>query len=149
MLFSIENHHFGPFTHTVDILFSHVWRKHETCTPEDWCRWSNTTLPTPTKTTSYTLEEISKVREVFASFANEEFCKHLTLGMTDNANESLHDTIWNFCPQPKYISPQSVRFSTLIAITMFNDGVLSIFGLMSEQNLNPSYTSFRSLCKRV
>ena len=26
---------------------------------------------------------------------------------------------------------------------------LSIFGLMSELNLNPSYTSFRSLCRRV
>ena len=133
----------------LDILLSHVGGKHDTCPAEDWCRWRNTTQPTPAKTTNYTPEEISKVREVFATFATEEFCKHLTLGMTQNANESLHNTIWNFCPKSKYISPQSVRISTSIAITIFNDGELSIFGLMSELNLNPSYTSFSSLCRRA
>ena len=42
----------------LDILFSHVGGKHHTCPAEEWCRWRNTTQPTPAKTTNYTPEEI-------------------------------------------------------------------------------------------
>ena len=84
------------------ILLCHASGKRDTCPAESWCRWRNTTSsqPTPARTTSYTSEDISKVREVFATFDTEEFCKHLTLGMTQNAYESLHNSIWNFCPNP-------------------------------------------------
>ena len=70
------------------------------------------------------------------------------MGLTQNANESLNNTIWNFCPKAKYICPQSVRISTAIAVTIFNDGELSLYGLLTDLKLNPSYTSFRSLCRR-
>ena len=133
------------------ILFSHISGEHDTCPIDSWCRWrntKNTTQPIPATTTNFSTQDVAKVREVFNIFATEDFCRHLTLGMTQNANESLHNTIWNFCPKAKYISPQSIRISTGIAVTVFNDGELSFYGLLSDLKLNPSYTSFRSLCRR-
>ena len=133
-----------------DTLLSHISGDHNSCPIDSWCRWKNTTTsqPIPAATTNFTSLDIKKVQEVFATFAREEFCRHLTMGLTQNANESLHNIIWNFCPKAKYISPQSVRISTGIAVTSFNDGELSLYGLLSDLKLKPSYTSFRSLCRR-
>ena len=134
----------------LNILLSHITVDHSTCPSDTWCRWNQTsvTKPPPPRSTNFTPQDILKVKEVFNTFGTEDFCNHLTLGMTQNANESLHNTIWNFCPKAKYISPQSVRISTAIAVTIFNDGELSLFGILSDLKLNPSYTSYRSLCKR-
>ena len=68
--------------------------------------------------------------------------------MTQNANESLPNVIWNFCPKAKYISPQSVLISTAIAVTVFNEGELCLYGIMHDMKLHPSHISFRSICKR-
>ena len=73
---------------------------------------------------------------------------HLTLGMTQNANESLHNVIWNLCPKAKYISPHSVRISTAIAVTIFNEDELCLYGSLPDLKLNPFAVSFRSVCKR-
>ena len=135
----------------LDTFLSHVSGEHDSCPTVSLCRWRKTAISSklaPASTTNFTSQDIKKVQEVFATFATEHFCEHLTLGMTQNANESLHNTIWNFCPKAKYISPQSVRISTAIAITIFNDGELSLYGLLSDLRLRPSYTSFRSLCRR-
>ena len=60
----------------------------------------------------------------------EEFCSHLALGMTKNANESRLNIIWNFCPKAKYISPQSTAITTAVEVTVFNQGKLSVYGFM-------------------
>ena len=133
------------------ILFSHIRGKHDTCPVDSWCRWRITTStahPIPATTTNFSTPEVTKVREVFNIFATEEFCRHLTLGMTQNENESIHNTIWNFCPKAKYISPQSIGIGTGIAVTFFNDGKLSLYGLLSDLKHNPSYTCFSTLCRR-
>ena len=41
-----------------------------------------------------------------------------------------------------------MRISTAIAVTVFNEGELCLYGIMHDLKLHPSYTSFRSLCKR-
>ena len=65
--------------------------------------------------------------------------------MTQNANESLHNTIWNLCPKAKYVSPQSVTISTDVAVTIFNEGELSVYGFKKDLQLKPDYLSFRSI----
>ncbi|KAI6652973.1 hypothetical protein LOD99_4050 [Oopsacas minuta] len=69
--------------------------------------------------------DIEKVKGEFNAYATEEFCSNLKLGLTQNANESLHNTIWILCPNGKYVSLQSIRISTAIAILTFNEGELS------------------------
>ena len=114
----------------LNILLSHVSGIHASCPEDSWCRWrqtSSSAKPPPAALTNYSLLEIDKIKEVFNIYATEEFCSHLTLGMTQNANESLHNTIWNLCPKAKYVSPQSVTISTAIAVTIFNEGELSVY----------------------
>ena len=135
----------------LNILLSHVSGIHSSCPEDSWCRWkqtSSSSKPPPAALTNYSTLEISKIEEVFNVYATEEFCSHLTLGMTQNANESLHNTIWNLCPKAKYLSPQSVGISTAVAVTIFNEGELSIYGFMKDLQLQPTYLSFRSLIKR-
>ena len=135
----------------LNILLSHVSGIHENCPEDSWCRWrqtSSSAKPPPAALTNYSPLEIEKIKEVFNIYATEEFCSHLTLGMTQNANESLHNTIWNLCPKAKYVSPQSVTISTAVAVTIFNEGELSVYGFMKDLQLKPDYLSFRSIIKR-
>ena len=135
----------------LNIFLSHVSGIHSSCPEEYWSRWrqtSSSSKPPPAALTNYSPLEINKIKEVFNVYATEEFCSHLTLGMTQNANESLHNTIWNLCPKAKYVSPQSVEISTAVAVTIFNEGEISIFGFMKDLQLNPPYLSFKSLIKR-
>ena len=64
--------------------------------------------------------------------------------------KTLMSTQYNleFMSKDKYVSPQSVEISTAVAITIFNEGEISIFGFMKDLQLNPTYLSFKSLIKR-
>ena len=141
----------AAITQGLNILLSHASGIHDNCPMNAWCRWRQTSIssePPPTALTNYTQQDIAKIREVFQIYCTEEFCSHLTLGMTQNANESLHNIIWNFCPKARYVSPQSVTISTAVIVTVFNEGELSIYGFMRDLQLHPTYLCYRSLCKR-
>ena len=85
------------------IHFSHVSGDHTSCPENAWCRW-RTTQTTPEPVTNYSANDNAKVKEVFKIFASEDFCLHLTRATTQNANETLHNMIWHFCPKAKYIA---------------------------------------------
>ena len=138
----------ADISNALNIFLSHVSGKHTDCPKDSWCRWKQTFNPPPPKDTNYSEIDIEKIKEVFNIYASEEFCSHLTLGMTQNANESLHNTIWCLCPKAKYVSPQSVTISTAVAVTLFNEGELSIYGFMRDLQLGTTYLSFRSIIKR-
>ena len=132
-------------------MLSHVSGIHASCPEDSWCRWrqtSSSAKPPPAALTTYSPLEIEKIKEVFNIYTTEEFCSHLSLGMTQNANDSLHNTIWNLCPKAKYVSPQSVTISTAVAVTIFNEGELSVYGFMKDLQLKPDYLSFKSIMKR-
>ena len=98
---------------------------------------------------TFTTIDIQKVQEAFNTYATTEFCSHLTLGLTQNANESLHNIIWSLCSKNKYVSPQSIRISTAIAVLTFNEGELSHFGIMYDLALAPSRQVYHSISNRV
>ena len=130
------------------ILLNHAAGNHSGCpTGENtWCRWNKpSSSTTPATLTTFTPIDIQKVREVFNKFATTEFCSHLTLGLTQNSNESLHNMIWCLCPKNKHISPQSIRISTAIAVLSFNEGELSLFGMMYDLGLSPSRQAYLSI----
>ena len=105
----------------LNILLSHVSCLHASCPEDSWCRWrqtSSSAKPPPAALTNYSPLETDKIKEVFNVDATEEFCSYLTLGMTQNANKSLHNTIWNLCPKAKYISFQSVTIIGAVAVTI-------------------------------
>ena len=134
-------------------LLDHASGNHSHCPSGEtsWCRWSRppSTSTPPAALTTFTPLDIKKVEEVFSTYATPDFCSHITLGLTQNANESLHNCIWNLCPKTKYISPQSIRISTAMAIVKFNEGELPIYGLMQDLGLAPSFNVFHSTIKRI
>ena len=99
--------------------------------------------------TTFKPNDIKKVREVFDTFSTEEFCSHLTLELTQNANESLHNTICILFPKSKSISLQSIRISTAIAILAFNEGELTLLGILNYLGLSPPWSAYKSILKRV
>ena len=125
------------------LLHDHAAGKHSGCpTGENsWCRWN--------KPSTFTTTDIQKVQEAFNTYATTEFCSHLTLGLIQNAYESLHNMIWSLCPKNKYVSPHSIRISTAIAVLTFNDGELSLFGVMYDLGLAPSSQLYQSISNRL
>ena len=134
------------------LLLDHAAGDHSGCpTGENsWCRWNRPfSSATPATLTTFTAIDIQKVQEAFNIYATTEFCSHLTLGLTQNANESLHNMIWSLCSKNKYVSPQSIRISTAIAVVTFNEGELSLFGIMYDLGLAPSRQVYQSIFNRV
>ena len=57
--------------------------------------------------------------------------------------------IWCLCSKNKYVSPQSIRISTAIAVLTFNEGELSLFGIMYDLGLAPSRQVYQSIYNKV
>ena len=89
------------------ILLKHAAGDHFDCpsSEDTWCCWNRPSCTSiPTSVSTYTPTDIQKIREVFNTYASPEFFSHLTLGLTQNANESLHNMIWPRCPKNVCIS---------------------------------------------
>ena len=90
------------------VLLDHAAGIHYGCpTGENsWCQWNRLSISTtPATLTTFTTVDIQKVQESFNTYATTEFCSHLTLGLTQNENESHHNMIWCLCSKNKYVSP--------------------------------------------
>ena len=134
------------------LLLDHAAGNHSGCPTgnNSWCRWNRpTSSTTPATLTTFTTNDIQKVQEAFSVYATTDFCSHLTLGLTQNANESLHNMIWCLCSKNKYVSPQSIRISTALAVLTFNEGELILFGIMYDLGLAPSRQVYQSISNRV
>ena len=89
------------------VLLDHAAGVHSGCpTGENsWCRWNRPSISTtPATLTTFSTIDIQKVQEAFNTYATTEFCSYLTLGLTQNANESPHNMIWCLCSKNKYVS---------------------------------------------
>ena len=52
-----------------------------------------------------------------------------------------------YVQKSKYISPQSVTINNAVAVTIFNEGELSIYGFIKDLQLKLTYLSFSSIIK--
>ena len=94
----------------LNILLEHTREKHEDCPAGEfsWCYFqkqlalclNDDTLQAPYPRSTYLVaDEYKRAREVFDLFASLEFCGSITLGKTQNSNESLHSMIWHHSPK--------------------------------------------------
>ena len=91
-------------------LLEHLVEKHENCplSIDSWCyvqkaraeyaEDSSISIP-PLPQHYLTPLEYERAKEVFATFASLSMCGPLTMGKTQNANESLHSVIWHNSPK--------------------------------------------------
>ena len=75
-------------------------------------------------------------------------CGALTMGKTQNANESLHSIVWHNSPKAKHIGQKSFDISTAIAVATFNDGDIALSPLLSALSIPSSYTTLLHLSRR-
>ena len=70
-------------------------------------------------------------------------CGALTMGQTQNANESLQCVIWHHSPKAKYVAQKSIE-----AVSSFNDGELFLASVLNAMSISPSYSTLLHLSRR-
>ena len=141
------------------ILLRHTQEKHDTCPggSSSWCYFQKliaqhleeSTIPYPkTRAPFLTDTEFQRTVEVFAVYASLAFCETITLGKTQNSNESLHNIIWHNAPKAKRVGQKYLIASTAPAVLSFNEGSLSYSVLMEDLGLKASYKSLIYLATR-
>ena len=143
----------------LQVLLLHTDEKHASC-PEgstSWCYYrklvskhledSSSPLPV-TRAPFLTVAEFNRTTEVFQVFASLSFCKTITLGKTQNSNESLHNMLWHNAPKAKRVGHKSLVASTALAVLSFNEGSLSYSVLMKELGLTASHQTIQYFCRR-
>ena len=137
-------------------LVGHLGEDHSHCpqTNDSWCYFArgqyehlqDSTVPLPKRRKPYCNEiEVARMTEVFKEFASLELCSALTMGKTQNANESLHSVVWHNSPKGKYVGRKSLQCSTALAVTTFNEGSLSFAAILDEFGIDTSATTMRHL----
>jgi hypothetical protein len=76
------------------------------------------------------------IKPIFKDLANTELLRKCVQGYTQNANESLNNVIWKFCPKTRNQGLVVVEIGTALAVSMFNDGAVTIIRTLEEMGLN-------------
>ncbi|KAI6646134.1 hypothetical protein LOD99_9485 [Oopsacas minuta] len=87
--------------------------------------------------------DLDKIKEEFKVFASIDVCSHLTLGASQNINESLHATIWGNCLKIKYTSPICVSISVALSVLCFNEGQSALAGVLLALGVKPYLNSIK------
>ena len=130
----------------LQVLLLHTEEKHDYC-PEgstSWCYFrklvaqhvEDSSLAFPvTRAPFLSFAEFQRTTDVFQVFASLSFCTTITLGKTQNDNESLHNMLWHNAP-------------TALAVLSFNEGSLSYSVLMKDLGLTASHETLIYLSRR-
>ena len=135
-------------------MLGHISENHDECPPgpNSYCLYqkhlyrheNDPTAPAPKKRRCYFTDiDLEKIREEFKTYASVDVCNHLTLGATQNVNESLHSCIWSSCLKTKYTSPTCVAISVALSVLCFNEGQSALVGVLLALGIQPSLNSIK------
>ena len=140
-------------------LLEHLVENHSHCpfANDSWCYYlkrlteqaedPSLSLP-PFRQPYLSPSEYRRAKEVFETFASLSMYGALTMGKTQNANESLHSIIWHNSPKTKYVVQKSIDISTSIAVTTYNDGDIALAAVLSSLFIPPSHSTLLHLTRR-
>ena len=106
--------------HALYVLLEHLFEEHNGCpfSTESWCyirknqaqiAADEETVPVVPRESYLNPAEFQRVSDVFKKFASLVMCATLTLGKTQNANESLNSVLWHNAPKTKRVGQKSLR----------------------------------------
>ena len=84
---------------------------------------------------------VQLLKPIYARLGSRELLEKCLCGYTQNANESLHSTVWKFCPKELYLGISNVEIGCALAVCNFNDGASSLVSVTESLNLKST-----SLC---
>ena len=101
---------------------------HQYCPKGDnsWCKWQKDKANcTNTYRHKHTLPPVivDLLKPVFDDLSSKSRLQKCLQGYTQNANESLHSTIWKYCPKENFVGRTVVETAVCLAIGIFNDGM--------------------------
>lgn len=107
--------------------------QHQKCPigEESWCFYNRSLAkglkPADHKIMKTVLSEnvVSKILPVYQRLASDDILKKCTTGGTQNANESVHNSIWRMCPKDTFVSKRRLEFAALNGISQFNMGCVA------------------------
>ena len=63
---------------------------------------------------------------IYAPLGSRELLGKWLHGYTQNPNESLHSTVWKYCPKEIFLGKSNVEITCALAVCNFNDGASSL-----------------------
>ena len=69
------------------------------------------------------------IQPIYARLGSKSLLEKCLHGYTQNANESLHHIIWQFCPKELFLERVSVDIACALGVLYFNDGASSLKGI--------------------
>ena len=122
----------GEIQSALYTLVDHLEEKHNNCpfSTNSWCYYQkklaliaeDASIPTPILRHPYLAsDKMTRLKDVFQKFASIDMCSALTLGMTQNSNESLHSVLWHNAPKGKRVGQKSLQISAALTVCTFNE----------------------------
>ena len=69
---------------------------------------------------------VQLLKPIFAQLGSRTLLEKCVPGYTQNANESLHSLVCKFCPKQSFLGKEGVETACALAVSCFNDGVISL-----------------------
>ena len=108
---------------------SNAHPRHHLCPegPSSWCKWQAAKANGKVHDHKHPLPDaiIQLVCPIYARLGSQSLLQKCVMGYTQNANESLHSTVWKFCPKELFMGKTGVETAYSLAVCVFNDGALS------------------------
>ena len=144
---------------SLEVLTQHSTGQHTSCPPgtTSWCYHQKNiaqhskdepNVPLKPRKPYLSEEEGIRLREALTVFGRLSFCECLTMGTTQNANESLHSVLWHNAPKTKKVGQKSMQASAALAVLSFNDGSLSYSTVLDELGIPLCHSSLQHLSDR-
>ena len=81
---------------------------------------------------------VQLLKPIYARLGSRELLEKFLHGYTQNANESLHSTVWKYCPKTLFLGKSNVEIACAIAICNFNYGASSLLRITERLDLSVS-----------
>ena len=132
------------------VLVDHLIEKHDDCplATDSWCYFQknaalmaeDVTIPPVVLRQPYlSPADLLRVQDVFLKFASISMCETLTLGQTQNANESFNSILWHNVPKTKLVGQKSLQACAALAVSSFNEGTMILAFVLSELGVSCSH----------
>lgn len=124
--------------------------QHNLC-KETWCKYlqmqTDKTIKNP-HSHSMPQAVMDAIKPIFIDLTSPELLNKCLEGYTQNANESINQLIWKYCPKNQYHGVKTVSTAVGLAVIIYNDGSKSIASVFERLGISVGNFCRTYLCTR-
>lgn len=127
--------------------------RHHLCPvgPDSWCKYQKSLakkLPYTHKKPPIPPAIVQLIKPIYSRLGSRSLLERCVAGFTQNANESLHSTVWQFCSKTLFQGRTGVEIGCALAVCSFNKGSVVIGDICNRLELPLSKENWTLLRKR-